>query len=398
MEADDAPTGIESFDGASAAAQQEPALDHQCARCGQKFAFYSHLAFLTKEGQFAGNRNTDITRAIEKGAGLSFENKFEGSEVVLTCWQCCQKLHGVEYRKDGKLTSEWQNKQRATKRTKMPPSKLARVLNVLDQQMEKCGSTAKVGEVYAELDKNHTTRSASDFVYEFGPGMYLLYGCRTCETYPLRSSSWWRCVTNTDAEGMTETGGHWRCANCISRWTWAVGGAGRLIVVGDGDEYFMGLIGCSHNASVENKMNFLKTCTMLTALEGKPVTKATLLAVIAEINDRVEARLGQLVETKTFTSKDPRSLGVKPYCEDERLSMKRPGLTYKAIDITLCRSKPAPLDPDDLELLIDVAASFMDIEGTTPAGPAMKQTQNKLCASKNVLMARSTVRRHLPAM
>ena len=88
MEADDAPPGIESFDGASAAAQQEPALDHQCARRGQKFAFYSHLAFLTKEGQFAANRNTDITRAIEKGAGLSFENKFEGSEVVLTCWQC----------------------------------------------------------------------------------------------------------------------------------------------------------------------------------------------------------------------------------------------------------------------------------------------------------------------
>ena len=177
-----------------------------------------------------------------------------------------------------------------------------------------------------------------------------------------------------------------------------MGGAGRLIVVGDGDEYFMGIIGCSHNASVENKMNCLKTCTMLTALEGKPVTKATLLAVIAEINDRVDARLGQLVETKTFTSKDPRSLGVKPYCEDERLSMKRPGLTYKAIDITSCRSKPTPLDPDDLELLIDVAASFMDIEGATPAGPAMKQTQNKLCASKNVFMARSAMRRHLSAM
>jgi hypothetical protein len=63
-----------------------------------------------------------------------------------------------------------------------------------------------------------------------------------------------------------------------------------------------------------------------------------------------------------FKSEDPSSTGALAYCEDDALSMRRVGQTYRAIDIALRDPKPMPVHAQDLELIIDVAAAFMNID------------------------------------
>ena len=75
--------------------------------------------------------------------------------------------------------------------------------------------------------------------------------------------------------------------------------------------------------------------------------------------------------------------------------MKRPGLQFKAIDLNRCSEMPELLTAQDLELLIEVAASFMDVESSAPAGPAAKNIKNELLGSRVFSNARSTLFRIL---
>ena len=224
----------------------------------------------------------------------------------------------------------------------------------------------------------------------------MLYGCGNCKKWPLRSSSWWRCVQNDAREGQTCTGGHWRCASCLVRWTWKAYGDQRLLVVGapEDGEYFMSFIGCYNDAAIENRLNFLKACTALTHLGGMPVTKEALLRTIQEVNDRLERRLGCMVEVRTLKAKDPTPCQVKAYCEDARLSLERPGHAYKAIDL-FGGPCPDPLRKEDLEDLLDVTAAFMNVEEAAPTQPAAKRARRELQARETYHMARGSLRAHL---
>ena len=273
----------------------------------------------------------------------------------------------------------------------MPDKKLATVLQGIQHKLEnpKDGSapipkTVSVEKVYETLQSQPSVRSASDFVAVFGPDMYLIYGCGGCQKYPLRSSSWYRCVRLDQAnqEGGTDTKGHWRCCACLKKWDWGSGGEKRLVVVGDHEDYCMALIG-EASQSVENKLNFLKACQMLTALDGRPVTKEHLLEVIKELNDTVEGKLFKFAEATTCTAQ-PVDNGCIIYCEDERLSMKRPGTTYRALDLDGRNEPLRMLEPDEQEFIIDVAAAIMNIEGGVAEGPAMKKTQQALLSNNTV--------------
>ena len=80
-------------------------------------------------------------------------------------------------------------------------------------------TTVSATEVYKRLQTHQLVRKASDFVSVFGPDMYVIYGCTGCDTYPLRSSSWYRCVKmdQVNSAGGTYTRGHWRCCACLKR-------------------------------------------------------------------------------------------------------------------------------------------------------------------------------------
>ena len=167
----------------------------------------------------------------------------------------------------------------------------------------------------------------------------------------------------------------------------------RLLVIGNSEEYFMSTIGKIAD-ELEHQLNFLKCCNMLKVLGDRPVTYEALLETIEEMNKARDSRLGQLVEVTMCTSSDPETLGfygIKVYCENDKLSMAAPGFRYKAIDLT--KTDMLPLEPEDVQYLLEVAAAFMDLDCLHPrsAEPAMKKARSRLAASAVVTMTRKAL-------
>ena len=88
-----------------------------------------------------------------------------------------------------------------------------------------------------------------------------------------------RHVSNV-AEDMTKAGasqGHWRCACCFKKWTWANGGNIRLLILGETTvgggftNYQYAFLGAV-DTQTQNKINFLKGAKLLMALGGRPLT------------------------------------------------------------------------------------------------------------------------------
>jgi hypothetical protein len=252
----------------------------------------------------------------------------------------------------------------------MPPSKLRRVLGALEQKAaDSSGEPPMYAETCAILAQQQAARRSTDWICEFGPDMFILYGCVQCGLYPLRSSSWYRQVKKVQP-GQTDEGGYWRCANCLKKWKWSDSGKLRLIVIGDGEadtETFLAMIG-NANDEQEAQINFLKGCKMLTQLGGRPVTKEMLLTVIWEMNERANGRLGKLASVVRFTSRLPDNTdGFALYCEDARLSMRNPGTERLAIDLGRVGDCPSNLSSGDLSMVIEAAAAFLDFENAKPA-------------------------------
>ena len=114
-------------------------------------------------------------------------------------------------------------------------------------------------------------------------------------------------------------------------------------------------------ADLELQLGLLKTALLLTELNGKEVTKERLLEAIQKLNDEASGRLGQILPTETYRAQDPKSKSSVPiYCEDPRLSLECPGLSYKAFQLPP-ESTPKQLTRDDLQLVIAFAAGFLDM-------------------------------------
>ena len=96
---------------------------------------------------------------------------------------------------------------------------------------------------------------------------------------------------------------------------------------------------------------------MLKAMGEKEITYEALLETIEAMNVKRDGRLGNRTSVKMCTSVDPSKCNVKTYCEDQRLSMLRPGMCFKAIDLTCTELEP--LDMEDIEFLLESAAGFM---------------------------------------
>ena len=133
-----------------------------------------------------------------------------------------------------------------------------------------------VEQVY-EFLSDETTRASNDWIYSIGPDVCLIFGCALCQVYPLKYNCWWRCVMDSIKAGSTMTGetdGHWRCSSCCSRWSLGVCGSARLFVFHfDDDDYLFAYVGGILPLHHENQLIFLKGCTMLTHLGGKPITR-----------------------------------------------------------------------------------------------------------------------------
>jgi hypothetical protein len=222
-------------------------------------------------------------------------------------------------------------------------------------------------------------RRAMDWVVQIGgPSAFLwiMYGCAKCRQYPVRSNSWYRVTRNVkdDRLGDTNAGastGYWHCARCFTRWYWSGGGQLRLVVFGDADlksgfksGYDMAYIG-NLPRNQEAKIAFLRSGTALTVLDGKPVSRESLMSVIEECNQHVHGVFSKGVSAavQVTSMQVPQCeldrLAVHLVCEDPRLSLPRMGLQYLALDMNQ-HQQVSPIDLDLFDFMLDVAAALMD--------------------------------------
>jgi hypothetical protein len=135
---------------------------------------------------------------------------------------------------------------------------------------------------------------------------------------------------------------------------------------------------------------------MLTHLDGRPVTRDNIVAVIQEMNDKTTAKLSCALkrETRTVVSQVPEVHNWVPYCELPELSLCRGGVQYNCIDLKLVSLEKAvvTLTYEQLEELLDICAAGLDIEGCPPKNDTQKKARNNVLYSKTFLATREQLR------
>lgn len=394
--------GVDPFDGASGASRAEPMGVHVCRECDRGCALWSAFAYVNAKNEFAARLDAKTTVGIDAITGVQFTNQYSASEsgIVLKCYECVGRAHGVDYfdKAKSKLTGHWQNKAKRTKGTSLPSSKIQRICKGLQRSGALENSDApSADEAHAFLTKHQAARAATDWVNQLSEFTFLLYGCGACKMYPLRSSCWWRAVKR-DCEnrpGMSRTDGHWRCANCCVRWGKDFWGERLLVIdVGDDDRFLMFYIGDEVGADEESKIQLLKASKLVSVLDGKPVTVDTLKAAIVQCNDEAEKRLGSMACVRQLTTVDPRQKGfdVAVYCEDEALELRRPGTEYRAIDLGALQDSMEKLTKADLNEVLDMCAACMHVESAADGlTPALRRARTNVLESETFRKVRAQI-------
>jgi hypothetical protein len=206
----------------------------------------------------------------------------------------------------------------------------------------------------------------------------------------LQSSHWWRCNSKIHTEDGTVSGGHWRCAGCLARYSDGVGATRRLLAMGDEKEYHYFHIGSTSNI-VEAKIRFLQLCQMVTVLDGKPVTKESLLECIRILNERTQRRLSSFKEVVTLAAKDPAGMQVEIFCSDARLYLKAPGQRFKALDLN--RETIEELDEEGQNSVLDFAFGLTNWKEKWPSEPSLRKVFWALKVSKETADSSEALRK-----
>ena len=222
--------------------------------------------------------------------------------------------------------------------------------------------------------------------------------------YPLRSNNHLRLATEATVLdwGKTNSGEQfapWFCGSCIHRWTWAGDGRHRLMVACtgdevDGDEVFCAYIGNTLDTEaikkgdkttclLENQIKLLQTTQLLAKIgtvaldvsnpEGRKRHKEAILKAIHLLNEeseRVLGKMSQVVTVQTAPWKDTKHGQRRIYCEDEKLIIANPGKPFRALAIPY-GSVPT-LTSNDLQMWLDPAASFLNLEEVQVTGQGQK--------------------------
>jgi hypothetical protein len=257
----------------------------------------------------------------------------------------------------------------------LPPAKLTRVLKTIDEKRVRLGRDEHMPsaeDAYKLLKENPMARAATDFITVMVDGaLSLHYGCGACWSFPLQANGWWRC-SHFFEEGITHSSkGHWRCAACLDRWT-----AGKyehisMFVLGDSSNHMFIMAG-TLSAEQKSEVNIIKGSQLLKVLNGKPVTKQTLLDAIGCLHNKAHRRLANFAEVVEFAAKDPSTTGAAPVCEDVRLSLSRVG--EKVLALRVNPSDVLTATSEDLDDILATAGAFMSVETYTPASKKEKST------------------------
>jgi hypothetical protein len=351
------------------------------------------MAYLSPDGAFARTMNTQVSRAMEQMAEAGFRNSVS-DEVCLTCVRCCEKIHGKKYvnEEKGMVTSQFGNLAKLSKNCRIPDKKLQKIIGSISEKCVRKGEEKLDADKVIKMFQAPELVGSTDWVTSIGPCSVLLYGCHECGIYPTRSSSWWRCATDTGSVGRTETGGHWRCANCTTRWQWKTGGHLRLLVIGNSErngDMWMAFIGSSYPSS-EAKLNFLKAIRIFATLGDKTASLENVLDCLEILNQQSDTMLSRCSQYKLFEAKDVSWTGAKVYCEDQRLSLNRSGTWFGALAMAgeKCIATPSPAEVD---AIVDTLAAMLDVESGLATTPASKDAKWSILSSPTFGKTRSVL-------
>ena len=386
------------FDGASSAAADTVLEKHVCSFCNKGFDHPSWIGFLQDSApDYPWVHIKDLSLDNTFHPQL-VQDHFQGN-LRASCPMCAGEKHKEEYHKkmaDGtlKYTAKWTRLKAKSRGMKLSPSHRDAMLDLHDVKTKRSPDLPTSKDIY-NANKNQLLRRACDWVTQLGPRdeafLWLLYGCKSCEHWTINSGSWFRMQRNvrtlkneSSSSGSDE--GHWRCAGCFDKWSWALCGHMRMVIVGRATEEFgfsepprFAYIGQA-DAGIDNKVAFLRTAALLTELEGKPVTASSLLGALEVLNARVEAKFSRgLAEMTLKYSMKPEpwqleQSGTTVVCEDPRLSLAGFGVPYKVIDKQLIKQEVVTIDNAELHFLLDIASSAYVVEDSCPTGAATNKT------------------------
>ena len=391
----------QAFDGAALAAQNPPQL-WSCEDCGKAFAVISMLAYLTPDNKAAVLPSNDnrVNRALRgpHGEGATSQNLCVRDEPRLVCLYCCETYHKTTYLgPGGKPTSAFKS---MTKRSsgchKQDPSSVKWIVNLHDKKIEQdTGERPDLSsmKIYKSLREADIWRKGIDWVTMCGGLLSVKYGCLPCKHYPLSSAGFYRCTHwSPSAEAGFRTG-FWVCANCVEKWSWPEQGAYRLLTIGSTESIAEGQYLFAHvreNVSRDNVhlMSFMKTCSLLSHIDGKPLSEKVILQAISELNSAQEKKMcAGVKEVVTFKAKRIPNADWQLYCESERLSIRREGGFHKAIDVSLVKPEIPMLTDEWLTTILDFAAAALDIDMSAHLPPAMQESRRKLMSRDSYQMA-----------
>ena len=121
-------------------------------------------------------------------------------------------------------------------------------------------------------------------------------------------------------------------------------------------------------------------------LDGKEISKQTLLEVIETANAAVLARFRRgMREVRQVDSIEvsPDMLSarnVRLHCEDRRLSIARMGEAYYAVDLS--DTSPGFIDPEMFDFMLNASAAMLDLESTDPQQPAFRKVKKNVMDSE----------------
>ena len=384
--------------GTEATAEASPVLEGRdfwtCEDCGNTFAVVSMFAYLKRNNEAAvlpsNNKLVKQTMQVQHGYSATLEKHSVTDNARLVCVYCCEKYHNTTYLSPaGKPTSAFAAmRKRSSGCHKQCPSAVKWMLNLHDKKIQhdtgyKPDIPSKdiynTFETWDSLGKDVFADTLCDGL------LSVKYGCRPCLHYPLSSTGFYRCVSSTHpAEtGISKTDWFWVCANCGEINVWGEDGAYRLLTIGSTEsiaegKYLFAYVQEKVSRSNENLMNFMKTCSLRSHIDGKPLSHWMILQAISEMNSAQDKRMcaGEVV---TFTAKPIPKGYWQLHCESEKLSTGC-GNKYKAIDVSLVDQGIPILSDEWLTKILDFAAAALDIDMNAHVTPAMTISRTALMA------------------
>ena len=368
-------------------------MKSHCCFCNQDFEHPSVVAYLYDDDP--GHPFAKLKKPVIQFISHEVVNIFDPRPVRQGCAWCASKFHNEKYVKQvrnpegkiiNKVTSKWTRLKRTSRGSGLNKHHTDLLLKLHDMKHEPAAYAPTWHEIW-EQHLDSRACQANDWVTQLGGGsrpfLWLNYGCPHCRMWTVGPHHRYRVqprvkelTDDSTTEGAT-TGGL-RCALCFKPWTWALGGGMRLITVGSASEhsgfedgYQFALIGGGHGDSVDVKIKFLQTATLLTELDGRPVSEEALLGALAAIQQKVENKFSKgmdevsVASSKVVSQQELDQANVDIICQSPTLSLPGPGrrmLVIKQDAIENRGQKVETIDPEELHYLLDLAASTYDIE------------------------------------